>query len=236
MLYVLLGTVILLAILIKYRRERRKSRLIAIDGQVVLITGCDSGLGLQIAQDFYSLGLTVIATCLYDKSDGAQHLRSSLFPNRARMWVTQLDVTKSQSIEQCHSFVQQVLKETAKKGEAGKINKENMLMNLNDLSASGLWALVNNSGVCVSGEFEWLTSEQIDRQISVNFRGPIAMCKSFLPLIRKVKGEWADKVADRSLIQLSPRQVALSTWAVSMEHVHTLVSQFTVARNTPWKD
>lgn len=181
---------ILLVILIKYWRERSHSHLISVDGQAVLITGCDSGLGLQVAQHFHSLGLTVIATCLNDQSEGAQHLRSSLFSNTGRMRVTQLDVTQNQSIQQCSSYVEQVLKETGQPGETDKIKKKKKNTDqFNEPLASGLWALINNSGVCVTGEFEWLTSEQIDRQISVNFRAPMAMCRSFLPLIRKVKGK-----------------------------------------------
>ena len=55
-------------------------------------------------------------------------------------------------------------------------------------SASGLWGLVNNAGVCVYGEFDWLTKDQCDRQISVNLVGIINTTRSFMPLIRRAKG------------------------------------------------
>lgn len=42
----------------------------------------------------------------------------------------------------------------------------------------------------VFGEYEWLTENQIDNQINVNFRGTIHVTKAFLPLIRKYKGNF----------------------------------------------
>lgn len=53
----------------------------------------------------------------------------------------------------------------------------------------GLWGLVNNAGVCIYAEFDWLTWDQVSKQVSVNLIGTIAMTKAFLPLVKEAKGE-----------------------------------------------
>lgn len=52
-----------------------------------------------------------------------------------------------------------------------------------------LWAVVNNAGVMVFGEFEWLTDRLIKQQLEVNFYGTMSFTKAFCPLLRKYKGE-----------------------------------------------
>ena len=49
---------------------------------------------------------------------------------------------------------------------------------------TGLDTFVNNCGVMVFGESEWLTDNLIDYQINVNLAGTIKLTKRFLPLIR----------------------------------------------------
>ncbi|KAI1295470.1 D-beta-hydroxybutyrate dehydrogenase, mitochondrial [Halotydeus destructor] len=51
-----------------------------------------------------------------------------------------------------------------------------------------MWALVNNAGICIYGEFEWMTSDHIEKQIQVNLVGTIKTTKVFLSLIRQHKG------------------------------------------------
>ncbi|RWS03335.1 D-beta-hydroxybutyrate dehydrogenase-like protein, partial [Dinothrombium tinctorium] len=36
-----------------------------------------------------------------------------------------------------------------------------------------LWALINNAGVCIYGEYDWLTIDQCERQVKVNLFGTI---------------------------------------------------------------
>lgn len=50
-----------------------------------------------------------------------------------------------------------------------------------------LYAIVNNAGLMLIAEFEWLTEEQIKEQIQVNLVGPLLLTKAFLPLIRSHK-------------------------------------------------
>lgn len=53
---------------------------------------------------------------------------------------------------------------------------------------SELKALINNAGVMIFGEFEWLTEQHIQSQINVNLLGTMRVTKSFCPLLRKYKG------------------------------------------------
>ena len=54
---------------------------------------------------------------------------------------------------------------------------------------SGLYGLVNNAGICVCGEFEWLTWKQIQRQVEVNLLGTMRVTKYCMPLLKSGQGK-----------------------------------------------
>ncbi len=47
---------------------------------------------------------------------------------------------------------------------------------------------MNNAGVLVYGQADWLTEEQVISQVNVNYVAVWRVTKAFLPLIRKSKG------------------------------------------------
>ena len=51
-------------------------------------------------------------------------------------------------------------------------------------SIAGLYALINNAGVCVCGEFDWQTWNHIESQVNVNILGTLRVIKAFLPLLK----------------------------------------------------
>lgn len=51
-----------------------------------------------------------------------------------------------------------------------------------------LHGIVNNAGVMVFGEFEWLTERLITQQIHVNFLGTLKFTNAICPLLRQHKG------------------------------------------------
>lgn len=54
---------------------------------------------------------------------------------------------------------------------------------------AGLWALVNNAGVCVNfGEVELSLMSNYRGCMEVNFFGTLSITKAFLPLLRQTKG------------------------------------------------
>jgi NAD(P)-dependent dehydrogenase (short-subunit alcohol dehydrogenase family) len=59
---------------------------------------------------------------------------------------------------------------------------------VSDAVPGGLQGLVNNAGMSVNGPLEYLTSDDLRRQLEVNVIGQIAVTRSFLELIRKGRG------------------------------------------------
>ena len=149
-----------LAFLNKLWNERK---VIPSVGKCVLITGCDSGVGLQMAITCRNVGFQVIASCLdANASDGAKLLKEK-YPD---ILVIRLDVTRPQDVAQAKEKVLQHIEET------------------NTL----LWALINNAGVLVYGHFDWQLEQQVMSQIQVNFIGVLRVTRTFLPLLQKAKG------------------------------------------------
>ena len=56
------------------------------------------------------------------------------------------------------------------------------------MSFSVLWAIVNNAGIAEQSLVEFCPVESFRRHLDVNTLGPIRMCKTFLPLIRRTRG------------------------------------------------
>ncbi|KAM8705345.1 hypothetical protein ACLKA7_009760 [Drosophila subpalustris] len=143
--------------------------------QVVLVTGCDSGLGHSLAVYCYrALNMTVIGCCHNLQSQGARLLQQMSTGEdddgnerrRHRMLTWQLDLLQPASIEQV------------------QVNLEQLLSN-NDYQ---LMALVNNAGVMCFGEFEWQLPSQIEMQINCNLLGTMRLTRQLLPLLRQHRG------------------------------------------------
>ncbi|KAH7972956.1 hypothetical protein HPB52_019465 [Rhipicephalus sanguineus] len=168
------------------RRER-----LAGDGKRVLVSGCDSGIGLRLAQRLHEAGYRVLAGCLSTDSDGARQL-SKLRDGEYPVRVLQLDVTSDRSVHRALIL--------------GQVHDE------------GLWGLVNNAGVCVLGEFEWMTPEQVERTMAVNLLGTLRLTKSCLPFIRRSKGR---VVSLSTVVAAAPAMPCMSTYCVSKTAVES---------------
>lgn len=57
------------------------------------------------------------------------------------------------------------------------------------LSCAGMWGLVNNAGISTFGEVEFTSMETYKEVAEVNLWGTVRTTKSFLPLLRRAKGE-----------------------------------------------
>lgn len=82
-------------------------------GYAVLITGCDSGFGHQLARCLDQKGFVVFAGCLFPQGKGAQNLARLSSSN---LKILKLDVTKDEDVQQAKKTVQENLPE---KGESG---------------------------------------------------------------------------------------------------------------------
>ena len=126
----------------------------------VLITGCDTGFGHQLAIKLDKLGFTVFAGCLHSDSDGAK----SLAQLSNKIHVIQMNVTSSDEVSRAMDFVM-------------------------SKSGVQLWALVNNAGVGHAAFAEWGNDvEDVERLMQVNLYGLIRVTKMFLPILRQSKG------------------------------------------------
>ncbi|XP_019126683.2 D-beta-hydroxybutyrate dehydrogenase, mitochondrial [Larimichthys crocea] len=130
-------------------------------GYAVLITGCDSGFGHQLAQCLDQKGFVVFAGCLCPQGAGAQSLARLSSSN---LKILKLDVTSDEDVQQAKMMVEENLPE------------------------KGLWAVVNNAGISDWAEIEWSTIEDFRNMVDINLFGSIRTSIKFLPLVRAVKG------------------------------------------------
>uniref|UniRef100_A0A672QE42 Estradiol 17-beta-dehydrogenase 2-like n=1 Tax=Sinocyclocheilus grahami TaxID=75366 RepID=A0A672QE42_SINGR len=131
---------------------------------LVLVSGCDSGFGHDLARFLDSAGMRVFAGLLDELSPGALKLKKDASPN---LTVLQLDITNSICIQ----------------------TSALMLFFMTHLLWTGLWALVNNAGVLgYMCDGEILPIKMYKKCLDVNFIGSVEITQAFLPLIRQSKG------------------------------------------------
>ncbi|XP_017555527.2 estradiol 17-beta-dehydrogenase 2 isoform X1 [Pygocentrus nattereri] len=140
----------------------RQELLLSAQGKSVLITGCDSGFGHNLAKLLDRAGVKVYAGVLKENGAGAQELRRVSSP---QLTVLQLDITDTNQISKTLQFI---------KSQTGE---------------TGLWGLVNNAGVTgFVCDAEILPLRILRKILDVNFIAGVEMTLAFLPLIRQTKG------------------------------------------------
>jgi NAD(P)-dependent dehydrogenase (short-subunit alcohol dehydrogenase family) len=127
--------------------------------QAVLITGASSGIGEACAIHLDRLRFKVFAGVRKEADAEALRRKSS-----GNLTPVILDVTDENSIS---AAVKQLESE---------------------LGEGGLYGLVNNAGIVVSGPLEFLPIAELRTQLDINVIGQIAVTQAFLPLIRKSTG------------------------------------------------
>ncbi|XP_067385789.1 17-beta-hydroxysteroid dehydrogenase type 6 [Emydura macquarii macquarii] len=151
---------VLLGLYFLRRWYRERQTVENLRDKYVLITGCDSGFGNQLARQLDARGLRVLAACL--TQPGAEELRKA---TSERLQTVILDVTRTDSIAAATAWV---------KAQVGD---------------RGLWGLVNNAGaVLPTGPNEWLTKDDFVKVLDVNLIGLIEVTLSLLPLVKRARG------------------------------------------------
>ncbi|XP_072265731.1 D-beta-hydroxybutyrate dehydrogenase, mitochondrial-like [Pyxicephalus adspersus] len=158
---VIISLVLLLISIFIYARWGQ-NHVVDPEERAILITGCDSGFGNQLARRLLDMGFTVFATCLFPEGEGAQSLINHSSPGKVK--VIKLDVSSDMEVAEVRQYVQ------------------------NNLPVKGLWGLVNNAGISTWGMFDWHTIEEYRRFVDINLLGSIRTTLAFAPLIRKSKG------------------------------------------------
>lgn len=166
---------------------RTLSKTIEVNGRGVLITGCDTGMGHEVAIRLAERGYTVFAGCLRADGDGAKVLQQK---TGVTIHVVPLDVTKDTSVCTAVATIEEKLPE------------------------KGLWAVINNAGIEKFGHVEIARMEMLKLIAEVNYFGVIRVTKAFLPLIRKTKGRIINITSVKGRLAL-PTDVAYvsSKWA-----------------------
>lgn len=103
----------LIFVLARLVSRHRSSQVMDSHGYAVLITGCDSGFGHQLALRLDRKGFVVFAGCLSPEGAGAQSL---VRQSSSNLKILKLDVTSDEDVHQAKRTVQDNLPE---KGECG---------------------------------------------------------------------------------------------------------------------
>lgn len=92
-----------------YYLMNQRSRRSVNAREVIVTTGCDSGLGYSIAIHCHNvLNMSVVACCQHLDSPGVAKLRN-MFGNSSRFHIVELEITKPEKIEAVNEFVQSLL-------------------------------------------------------------------------------------------------------------------------------
>lgn len=78
---------------------------------LLVATGCDSGLGYSIAVHCHeNLKMSVLACVHHKRSKGAEKLKN-MFGNSNRFRMVELEITRDDSINELKSFIEELLEE-----------------------------------------------------------------------------------------------------------------------------
>ena len=123
---------------------------------VILITGCSSGIGFELAKTFSKI--SNYRTVITARAPSVEKLHS-LFPSAENVRVWELDITS----------------ETSRNQLVEKIKRE----------WEGVDILINNAGISYRSVIEHMTDKDELVQMSTNYLGPMALIRSVLPNMRR---------------------------------------------------
>ncbi|KAJ1160135.1 hypothetical protein NDU88_000637 [Pleurodeles waltl] len=165
----------LLGLYFVFHWYRERQTIPNLPDKYVLITGCDSGFGNQLARQLDRRGMWVLATCLTQK--GAEQLKEA---TSQRLQTVILDVTNKKSVAAMAQWVKE------------------------QVGDRGLWGLVNNAGVGLPvAPNEWLTLDDFMRVLMVNLIGLIDVTLVLLPLLRKARGRIINMASSTSFVYIT---------------------------------
>lgn len=156
---------------------------------VVVITGSNSGFGMQGALAFARHGDSVYAT-MRDASK-AERLQQAAASEGLSVRIRTLDVTRPATFT---SFVEEIV------AEAGRID-----------------VVVNNAGILRPGALEDLTDEALALVMETNFFGPIRLTRAVLPKMRAQRSGYIIMISSLSGVAGLPGDVAYTASKFALE-------------------
>ncbi|MDQ6933280.1 MAG: SDR family oxidoreductase [Candidatus Eremiobacteraeota bacterium] len=132
-----------------------------LSGQVVIVTGSDSGIGQGIAVEFSRQGASVVVHYLEDMG-GASSTQRQIENIGGKALLVQADVTKAVDVERLFATC--------------------------DAELGMPTILVNSAGVDASGKnIEDLSVEEFEKAIATNLTGPFMTCRQLVLRLKKAK-------------------------------------------------
>lgn len=130
--------------------------------KIALVTGANRGIGYSIAKHLTASGISVIGT--YHANEGeAKAAEIALSNENAKLRMLQLDIADHASFR---NFAEQIKTILA-----------------NDFEQQALNYVIQNAGNIIHTRFDAATSEQLDNQYNIHFKGPYLLTVALLPLI-----------------------------------------------------
>jgi short-subunit dehydrogenase len=168
----LVVSLLALCIVLKTVDDKGKSSQIeTANNELVLLTGCDSGIGLELAKHIYSSTRYTVMCGFLDLSpvsSGFEQLQKmASHDNEERLILKKLDITSDEDVKSIKDSIDDLK-------SAKKIKR--------------VAALINNSGIMTFGEFDWLTWNHIQKQVDVNLLGTLRLTRLMVPYIVESKG------------------------------------------------
>uniref|UniRef100_A0AC35UB11 Retinol dehydrogenase 7 n=1 Tax=Rhabditophanes sp. KR3021 TaxID=114890 RepID=A0AC35UB11_9BILA len=141
-------------------------------GKYVFVTGCDSGFGKLLVSELLKKEMNVVAGCFTES--GKCDLIKENIGSTGELYVVILDVTKQESVQEVFKFVESLMSQ----------------------KNTTLWSVVNNAGANIfKGPNDWYTVEDFENSIDINLVGPIRICQTFTPLLKKSKGRFVTMIS-----------------------------------------
>ncbi|XP_035670988.1 retinol dehydrogenase 16-like isoform X1 [Branchiostoma floridae] len=144
-----------------YKWYLERERIDKITDKSVLITGCDTGFGFELAQRLDGLGFRVFAACLTE--DGVGSVRAACSERTVPII---MDVSQHDSVQNCFQIVKTAV------------------------GQGGLWGVVNNAGVVGGGMpvAELCLLDDYRQALDINLIGTVDVSLTFLPLLKRCRG------------------------------------------------
>jgi NAD(P)-dependent dehydrogenase (short-subunit alcohol dehydrogenase family) len=133
----------------------------------VLISGCDSGFGHDLALRCVQEGMPVFAGCFTEQGiKGLEEEASRISAGEKLLRGFLLDIRSDESVQKAREFVDEHIK-----------------------PYKGLWGIVNNAGIGDNRAWdEWQTPAMYQRFWEINTLGHIRITHAFRDLVKKTKG------------------------------------------------
>uniref|UniRef100_A0A0N4ZRD3 3-ketodihydrosphingosine reductase n=1 Tax=Parastrongyloides trichosuri TaxID=131310 RepID=A0A0N4ZRD3_PARTI len=165
---------VLTSLFLIQRYYSKNTSLTDLNGKFVFVTGCDSGFGRLLVHELLKKNMNVIAGCYTTEGKNSLTEECSNYHNLGDLYTIKLDVTDIESVKSAYNYIDNLM------------NEKN----------TTLWSVVNNAGAnIVKGPIEWYTIDDFKLHIDINLLGPIRVCQTFIPLLKKSKGRFVTMIS-----------------------------------------